>query len=215
MSPVPAAAQPNATKDRILDAAERLFALHGFDGTSMRGITAEAQVNLAAINYHFQSKEALFQAAVARRVTPVNATRLNLLDAYEQSLGEWPPEPEPILEAFMQPVLDVVENQGQHVPMLMVRMQYLENHDTFRPIFEANFRPVVGRFCAVLHRALPHLSQEELLLRMRFILGSFVQMLCGNPAPQLRGNFSRQQAMRSLIQFAAAGLRAPITKEVE
>lgn len=215
MSPAPVTSNPAATKDRILDAAERLFALHGFDGTSMRSITSEAQVNLAAINYHFQSKEALFQSTIARRVAPVNAARLLLLDSYEASLGEWPPEPEPILEAFMQPVIDVVEKDGQHVPMLMVRMQYLENHDTFRPIFEANFRPVVGRFIAALQRALPHLPQQELMLRMRFIMGSIVQMLCGNPAPQLHGEISRQHAMRSLIQFAAAGLRAPMIKEVE
>jgi len=50
------------TRERILDAAERLFLEHGFDGTSSRMITAEADANLAAVNYHFGGKEGLFQA---------------------------------------------------------------------------------------------------------------------------------------------------------
>lgn len=71
------------TKDRILDAAERLFARDGFDATSLRAITAEAKVNLAAVNYHFQSKEALVQAVIGRRLGPINVRRLELLDGYE------------------------------------------------------------------------------------------------------------------------------------
>ena len=71
------------TKDRILDTAERLFARDGFEATSLRSITAEAGVNLAAINYHFQSKEALVQAVIGRRMGPMNDRRLALLDAYE------------------------------------------------------------------------------------------------------------------------------------
>ena len=60
------------TKSRILDAAEKLFGLNGFEATSLRDITAEAQVNLAAVNYHFQSKDSLIDAVIARRIEPVN-----------------------------------------------------------------------------------------------------------------------------------------------
>src|SRR5207249_7612515 len=69
----------NDTKLRILDAAERLFAQQGFD-VSIRAITDEAGVNLAAVNYHFQSKEALLDAIIARRIEPVNKRRLEMLD---------------------------------------------------------------------------------------------------------------------------------------
>ena len=69
------------TKERILDAAERLFGRHGIEQSSLRAITAEAGVNLAAVNYHFQSKEVLARAVFARRIGPVNRRRLEMLES--------------------------------------------------------------------------------------------------------------------------------------
>src|SRR5947208_16884641 len=68
-----------ATKERILDSAESLFMEHGFEATSLRSITAAAAVNLAAVNYHFGSKEELFQAVLTRRLDPMNHARLSFL----------------------------------------------------------------------------------------------------------------------------------------
>ena len=70
-------ARPGDTKERILDSAEKLFADAGFDGTSLRGITAGAGVNLAAVHYYFGSKEALVQAVLARRLEPINRRRID------------------------------------------------------------------------------------------------------------------------------------------
>ena len=69
------------TKTKILNAAEKLFGVNGFHGTSLRDITAEAQVNLAAVNYHFQSKESLMDALIERRIEPINSKRFQMLDA--------------------------------------------------------------------------------------------------------------------------------------
>src|SRR5450755_2780514 len=90
------------TKGRILDAAEKLFGLNGFEGTSLRDITTAADVNLAAINYHFQSKDSLIDAIVARRILPVNKKRFELLEAAGLN-----PTIEQILTAFMDPLLRV------------------------------------------------------------------------------------------------------------
>src|ERR1041385_2649846 len=90
------------TKSRILDSAEKLFGMNGFDGTSLRDITAAADVNLAAIHYHFQSKDSLIDAIVARRIEPVNKKRFELLDAAGPN-----PSLEQILRAFMAPVMQV------------------------------------------------------------------------------------------------------------
>src|SRR2546426_8090555 len=92
------------TKTRILDTAEKLFGEKGFDATSLRDITAEAQVNLAAVNYHFQSKESLMDAIIERRFEPVNRRRMEMLDAAGPS-----PTVEQIVEAFLSPlfVMDV------------------------------------------------------------------------------------------------------------
>src|SRR6266513_6418043 len=79
-----------ATKERILDAAEGLFMEHGFEATSLRSITATAAVNLAAVNYHFGSKEELFQAVLTRRLDPMNQERLDLLTKLERGAAPGP-----------------------------------------------------------------------------------------------------------------------------
>src|SRR5580692_1378770 len=88
------------TKSRILDSAEKLFGLNGFEATSLRDITAEAQVNLAAVNYHFQSKESLIDAVIERRILPINQRRFEMLDAAGRPLSV-----EQIVEAFLAPLL--------------------------------------------------------------------------------------------------------------
>src|SRR6202158_4862222 len=90
------------TKSRILDSAEKLFGMNGFDGTSLRDITTEAQVNLAAVNYHFQSKDSLIDAIIERRFEPINRSRLEMLDTAGPS-----PTVEKIVEAFLLPLLMV------------------------------------------------------------------------------------------------------------
>ena len=93
------------TKDRILDAAEELFAERGFRETSLRDITSRARVNLAAVNYHFQSKDALIQAVFARRIGPVNQARMAMLDRFEAEARGGPVPLENILRAFLEPVV--------------------------------------------------------------------------------------------------------------
>ena len=96
---------PAATKDRILDAAEALFMEHGFEATSLRAITAAAAVNLAAVNYHFGSKEELFQAVLTRRLDPMNQRRLALLDRFERDAASAPLSCERIIVALFVPAL--------------------------------------------------------------------------------------------------------------
>ncbi len=89
------------TKTRILDTAEKLFGENGFDATSLRDITAQADVNLAAVNYHFQSKDSLIDAVIARRIEPVNRRRLEMLEAAGPN-----PTIEQIVEAFLAPLTE-------------------------------------------------------------------------------------------------------------
>src|SRR5690348_11633026 len=83
-------ASTGATKERILDSAESLFMAHGFEATSLRAITASADVNLAAVHYHFGSKEELFQSVLARRLDPMNRKRLELLSRLEAQCAPAP-----------------------------------------------------------------------------------------------------------------------------
>src|SRR5512144_758055 len=96
------------TRTRILDAAEELFMQHGFEGTSMRLLTARAAVNLAAVNYHFGSKHALIEAVFRRRLDPMNAARLAALESLEAE-GR-PSDPERIIRAFVGESLRMIED---------------------------------------------------------------------------------------------------------
>src|SRR4029453_3762817 len=88
------------TRTRILDAAEELFMQHGFEGTSMRQLTAKAGANLAAVNYHFGSKDALMGAVFRRRLDPMNAGRIAELERLEKEAAGRPLSPEAIIHAF-------------------------------------------------------------------------------------------------------------------
>src|SRR5438132_7521965 len=105
------------TRTRILDAAEELFMLHGFEGTSMRLLTAKAGVNLAAVNYHFGSKDALIEAVFRRRLDPMNASRTAELERLETESAAQashharrPPAAEAIIRAFVGPSLRLMED---------------------------------------------------------------------------------------------------------
>jgi AcrR family transcriptional regulator len=94
------------TRERILDAAERLFARKGITSTSMRALTAAAGVNLAAVHYHFGSKEALLDAVIERRAEPCNAARNRALDRHLAERAEAAPDVEQVLRAFLEPVVE-------------------------------------------------------------------------------------------------------------
>ena len=99
------------TKTRILDAAEGLFMEHGFEATSLRSLTAAAGVNLAAVNYHFGSKEELFQAVLTRRLDPMNKERIELIDKLEREAGGKAIACERILFAMLIPALRLARDE--------------------------------------------------------------------------------------------------------
>jgi AcrR family transcriptional regulator len=99
------------TRERILDAAERLFMAHGYEGTSMRQITGEAGVNLAAVNYHFGSKEALIQEVFRRRLDWLNDERMRVLDAMEAEADGKPLKPSQIVDGFFGTLLRMADDE--------------------------------------------------------------------------------------------------------
>ncbi len=201
------------TRERILDAAEKLFALRGFAATSLRLITAQAGVNLAAVNYHFRSKEALLEAVFERRLGAVNQKRLELLERAEAGP---PPALERIVEAFVAPAFRMSagpDGLSDALPRLLGRV-YMEPGETVRNILRRQLEPVATRFGAALRRALPGLPETELLWRIHFSVGAMAHTLAGvEPLNVLFGgrcDLSDVEAIiRRLVTFIAAGLRAP------
>jgi AcrR family transcriptional regulator len=196
------------TKSRILDSAERLFGMNGFDGTSLRDITTAADVNLAAINYHFQSKDSLIDAIVARRIEPVNKKRFEMLEAAGSH-----PSVEQILTAFMAPVMQV---KVDAVAPLIGRI--LSNPELFvERVFHKHLAPVSQRFVEALSKALPELPPSEILWRLHFSVGVMTHtMLWGRIYPRITNGVcdisDREALVDRTVRFVAAGFRAPASK---
>ena len=205
------------TKDRILDTAERLFAEQGYAATSLRSIIAEAEVNLAAVHYHFHSKEALLEAVILRRSVPANQERLALLDQCERSAGEKPPALEQVIEAFVAPTFRMARNpaSGGMVFMRLLGRLHAEG-DLLSGILTSQFREVLERFGSALHRALPDLPPGELFWRLNFAIGALGQALRGGSRDlgviaDLSRASNSELALEELIAFLSAGFRAPLT----
>jgi AcrR family transcriptional regulator len=190
------------TQDKILDTAERLFGDQGYAGTSLRQIIAAAGVNLAAIHYHFGNKEELLHRLVMRKAGPVNDERLGLLDRYEAEAGTAPVPVEKLLSAFLEPPLRRVK-QNPDFAKLMGR---LYGEGLMPSIAEKHFHNIVARFTAAFGRALPYLSEQEVAMRLQFMVGAMAHtMLFACRQFSTDGNL----LMRELMTFIVGGLRAP------
>ena len=209
---------PAATKDRILDAAEGLFMEHGFEATSLRSITAAASVNLAAVNYHFGSKEELFQAVLTRRLDPLNQRRLALLDRFERDATPAPLSCERIVVALFVPALELARNPelgGKNFLRLLGRA-YADPAPFIRRFLSEQYAQMIARFKAAFGRALPHLPKKELSWRLHFIMGALSYTLAGTDALKLIAELNPKETandevlLRRLAPFLLAGLKAPL-----
>ena len=203
-----------STKERILDAAEQLFAKSGIEATSLRAITAEAGVNLAAVNYHFQSKEVLVRAVFARRIEPMNQRRLKMLDALEAEAGDQPVVLEKLLEALLAPVFDMAQTNACHFVPLMGRM-YSQPAEFVQLVYREQIEPVANRFWAALERALPALPREEVAWRLQFMIGAMAHSLAAGPLIRVASQglcdpSDTSGIVRRLITCFSAALRAPV-----
>jgi AcrR family transcriptional regulator len=206
--------EKRTTPERILDAAEALFADHGFAATSMRRITADAGVNLAAVNYHFGSKDALIHEVFARRLGPLNRERLDLLGSAEQHAGGEPVEIEQIVEAFVGPALRLKLAPGGETFVRLLGHTLSQRDERVLKLFTGEFREVVGRFVAALGRSLPQLAREEIFWRLLFMVGSMAHTLAlADRLPAIVGEPSLEtgveSTLRRLVPFLTAGLLAP------
>ena len=211
---------PHETRTRILDAAEELFMHHGFGGTSMRLLTAKAGVNLAAVNYHFGSKDALIEAVFRRRLDPMNTARIGALDALEATGRTLTPEA--IIRAFIGETLRMLEDArsgGRNFIRLLGR-SYTEPSKAIRVLIGQLYAPAMERYKAAFERALPQMPREELVWRMHFMFGTLSYTLAATDAVQLIAGCKPEDRHDArlledrLTAFLAAGLTAPLTNNV-
>ena len=203
----------NDTKEKILETAERLIGEQGYAATSLRHIIAQAGVNLAAVHYHFGSKEDLLDAVVARKAAPVNDARIAWLERVEAEAGNGPLEVEKVLESFFLPTVEVaIRNPG------FVRLMGQMLAEGMMPrIVEKHFQATGLRFVGALRRAVPELPQEELMWRIHFMVGAMAHTMCRAPIfPELAGDVANMEPrLKRLVTFLAAGFRAAATGSKE
>jgi AcrR family transcriptional regulator len=206
-----AAPAPKDTKQRILDAAEELFAEHGVGASSLRSVISRADVNLAAVHYHFGSKEELLRAVVARRIDPINEERLKLLDEYER--GGRQATLQQVVNAFVGPMINVWYSDERSTVIARLIGRLIGEPEFFDTIAPAQFGEIRHRFSQALARCLPRLPRDELFWRLMFMVGTATYTLrVADHLPALSDGACKrvtaEVATKRIGKFLIAGLRA-------
>lgn len=205
------------TRERILDAAEAAFMASGYDGASMRQITSAAGVNLAASNYHFGGKEALFQAVLARRLNVLNQERLRVLDELEAQAAGEALKASQILDAFFGTLLRMGKEPGGAVILRLMGRTLTEPAGFIQALLAKEHADVLERYKEALFSALSDVPKEEILWRFHFMLGATSYAIAGSDALQLVADWQTGDAdddpdrlLSRLMSFLLGGLRAPL-----
>lgn len=201
------------TRESLLDAAEKLFSEYGIQAASLRQITQQAGANLAAVNYHFGTKDGLVRAVFSRRLRPMNDERLRRLaevdleaeDALEQTL-----------RAFLEPLMRLIAEKPEGVrgfARLMGRA-WSEPSEEVRSIILEEIRETIDHFMAAFRKVLPHLSDAELMWRFHFVGGAMGHTVsCSYVLERYAGGTCRtgdpDEILDQLVTFLAGGMRAP------
>ena len=201
------------TKDKILNAAEVLFAEHGFSETSLRIITSVADVNLAAVNYHFGSKKILIQAVIDRyflTFTEHLENEFNLLQTNDKQLTT-----KSLLESLVIPMLRLneVRPDGAATFMRLLGRAYTESQGHLKTFLTEKYGYLLTQFTALVHLANPELDNREIFWRLHFMLGTLVFALAGHQAlseiaeADLNEKVDSEGILLRLIPFLTAAMQ--------
>ena len=190
------------TRKRLLEATEWLFIESGYEAMSLRQITARAHANLAAVNYHFGSKESLMQELLTQRLDRLNHDRLQLLSACEQQC------PDRMNAAALLGMLFVPAFRLSHGDasgpafMRLLGRVYSDPSPFIRCYLQEHYRPISGRFFEAFSRALPALPRQELGLRLHFGLKALSGMLAGEDMQALVASISKGETIKDVELLA-------------
>ncbi|MEQ9814454.1 MAG: TetR/AcrR family transcriptional regulator [Azospirillaceae bacterium] len=152
-----------STRNAILDAAEAVFARHGYDGASLRAIANRAGVNQPLIHYHFESKDGLFRAVFRRRAGAINRQREITLQALRLESGPSAPVLEQVVEALLRPTIELGHDSrrgGRHYAQLVVTMANAPD-DRSKSLIAENYNAIARTFIAAFRECLPDLSPAD------------------------------------------------------
>jgi AcrR family transcriptional regulator len=207
----------SAPKQRLLDVTERLCAERGFEAVSVRDITGAAEANVAAVNYHFGSRETLISLVVTHRLGPVAKERLARLETIDKKWAGKVAPLEEILEAMLRPLAgNVRKSDLQESLRCQLLGRILAGQGVIFPQEVAqDMENARQRFARLLAKALPSVSSEDLAWRAHFINGGMIQLLMLQDAPTSEGGSppTLETTLARFVRFAAAGLREGVPQE--
>jgi AcrR family transcriptional regulator len=202
------------TKTKILDAAEELFSTQGIGATSLRTIIAKANVNIAAIHYHFGSKKEVVTAVYARRVAPLNQQRLERLDALNTRAVEKAPTVAEIVDAFLAPILNCSFSSKKERNRLIGLFSHLHTEPQEVAHILDLFKDVFEQFMKAISKVLPQLSKKDLLWRFMFMIGIMSISMSNDHLVRRKLEASGevlnyQELLQHAVHFITAGFEAP------
>ena len=201
-------------KERILDAAEQLFAHRGFYGVPLRDITRAAGVDVALVGYHFGGKRELFGAVFERRAEVLNRERLELLEEARRAALPGAPALEAIINAFTQPLVERSARGGPGWKSYFALIAYVNNSREFAEgLMRRHFDPPLARFIVVTRDALPRCPPQEIYWGYQFLTGALTLTFAETGRiDQLSLGLCHASdldaAHERLAPYVAAGLRA-------
>lgn len=204
---------PTDTKEQILNVAERLFAERGFSGTTLRNVVSEASVNLAAVHYHFGSKEELFRAVVRRFARPIAEQELRLLAELKMRSAQ--PSVEEILTALCKPSLEILTQDQDH-RLIQAQAQFIGRCRTepepIQSIANEEWAAVEAAFLDALQRVLPEQSRSQLSWKFDLVIAALIRVLteAGKPHGLFTSNKPEDihVTTQQLVNFLSPGMRS-------
>jgi len=205
------------TKTKILNAAEVLFAEHGYSQTSLRIITGVANVNLAAVNYHFGSKKELIQSVIDRYFEEFTSELENQFVDLDKLHKSEKITTKQLLEALVIPILKMNEQRedGSATFMRLLGHAYTESQGHLKVFLTAKYGVLLTQFTRLFKKANPNVDDREIFWRMHFMLGTFVFALAGHQAlseiaeVEFKETVDTRGIILHLIPFLSAALQSP------
>ncbi|GLQ21468.1 TetR/AcrR family transcriptional regulator [Algimonas porphyrae] len=206
-------AEKPSRKTRILDAAEQLFAEHGYDGVTLRQIATLAHVDVALTSYHFGSKDNLFRSVFERRAVVLNDVRAQALDACMAAAAPHPPQLEAVIEAYLRPLGDIqgaADEGWRHYLSLVAWVN--SSTEWGNELMTEYFNPFVQRFIEVLRTVLPDADEQALFWGYQFMSGALTLTFADTRRmDRLSGGAASSTKTATgydhMIPFVAAGFR--------
>ncbi len=206
--------KPTAVKDtrtHILDVAEKHFATNGFAGTSLRGIIKDAKVNVAAVAYHFGTKEDLYVEVMERFAVPVVTQQLEQLRAVLHEPTE--NEITPILRAFYEPPLSMIKKMGKRGETLSLFLGRAQTEpEPVYSLVDKNYEACRNEFIEAFKQVTPGLSDADYHWRFEFMLSLIVCFLTRQNPIRRRyndeGEWQPGEVVNRLIDFCSRGFQS-------